>query len=674
MEVNEQINTFLEFFEKHYEVELLTALSTNKNFIFIDFVKLSIFSPELAELLIEQPEETLKAAELAIKKFSNEEIKHFNIRITNLPKEREKKIREIRTEDIGKLIFVEGIVKQKSDVRPQVISARFECPSCGNIISVLQTSQTFSEPSSCSCGRKGKFKLLSKEMIDAQGIVLEEIPELLEGGEQPKRINVFLQEDLVSPISERKTNPGSKIRVIGWIKEKPITTKTGSKLTRFDLMIEANNVESIEETFYEVKISKEEEEKIKELAQDPKIYKKLVDSVAPSIFGYDKIKEALVLQLFGGVRKKRSDGVLSRGDIHILLVGDPGAGKSQLLKRISLIAPKGRYVSGKGVSGAGLTATVVRDDFLGGWSLEAGALVLSNDGICCIDELDKMSNEDRIAMHEALEQQTISIAKANIQATLLARTTVLAAANPKFGRFNRSETLAKQIDLPPTLINRFDLIFPIQDIPDEKRDESMARHILQLHQNPEMQEPEIPTELLKKYIAYARQKVNPKLTDAAIEEIKDYYVKMRSSEKGEGEESKVPIISSSARQLEALVRLAEASARVRLSDKVSKKDARRAIELLTFCLSQVAADEGGRIDIDRITTGITASQRSKIIIFKEILENLEKSLKSEKIPKEKIINKCQEEGILADEVEEIIEKLRRSGDIFEPERGFIQRI
>jgi len=672
MEVNEQINEFLEFFEKHYEVELLSALSTNTNYIFIDFVKLSIFNPELAELLIEQPEETLKAAELAVKKFSNEEIKHFNVRISNLPKERQKTIREIRTEDIGKLIFVEGIVKQKSDVRPQVITARFECPSCGNIISVLQTSQTFSEPTSCSCGRKGKFKLLSKEMIDAQGIVLEEIPELLEGGEQPKRINVFLQEDLVSPISEKRTNPGSKIRVVGWIKEKPITTKTGSKLTRFDLMIEANNVESIEETFYEVKISKEEEEEIKKLAEDPKVYKRLVDSVAPSIFGYDKIKEALVLQLFGGVRKKRSDGVVSRGDIHILLVGDPGSGKSQLLKRISLIAPKGRYVSGKGVSGAGLTATVVRDDFLGGWSLEAGALVLSNDGICCIDELDKMSNEDRIAMHEALEQQTISIAKANIQATLLARTTVLAAANPKLGRFSQTETLAKQIDLSPTLINRFDLIFPIQDIPNESRDEKMARHILQLHQNPEIQEPEIKTEFLKKYIAYARQKVSPKLTDAAIEEIKDYYVKMRSSERGEN--SKVQVISSSARQLEALVRLAEASARVRLSDKVTKKDARKAIELLTFCLTQVGMDEEGRIDIDRITTGIGASQRSKILMFKEILENLEKTLKTEKIPRERLIEACKAEGMLIDEIEEIIEKLRRSGDIFEPERGYIQRI
>ncbi len=672
MDVNKQINLFQDFFEKYYQAELLTALSTNKNFIIIDFVKLSMFNPELAEILLEEPEETLKAAEIAVKKFSNEEIKRFNVRLTNLPSARLKFIRDIRSQDLGKLIQVEGIVKQKSDVRPQVVAARFECPSCGNIMTVIQTSQTFKEPTSCSCGRKGKFKLLSKEMIDAQGLVLEEIPEKLEGGEQPKRINIFLKEDLVSPVSEKRTNPGSKIRVIGWVKEKPITTKGGGKLTRFDLMIEANNIESIEETFYEINISKEEEEEIRALANNPKIYKKLVDSIAPSIYGYEKIKEALVLQLFGGVRKKRSDGIISRGDIHILLVGDPGSGKSQLLKRIALIAPKGRYVSGKGVSGAGLTATVVKDDFLGGWSLEAGALVLSNDGICCIDELDKMSNEDRTAMHEALEQQTISIAKANIQATLLAKTTVLAAANPKLGRFDPSTILAKQIDLSPTLINRFDLIFTIRDIPNEIRDDRMAKHILNLHQNPEIEEPEIKTELLKKYIAYARQKVQPKLTDAAIEEIKKYYVKMRSS--GGTEDDFVRVIPISARQLEALVRLAEASARVRLSDKVTRKDARRAISLLTYCLMQVGVDEHGRIDIDRITTGIGASQRSKIVTVREILQKLEERLMTKKIPIEEVIRECSEAGISEDEFEEVIEKLRRSGDIFEPQRGFIQRI
>jgi replicative DNA helicase Mcm len=356
--------------------------------------------------------------------------------------------------------------------------------------------------------------------------------------------------------------------------------------------------------------------------------------------------------------------------MHILLVGDPGSGKSQLLKRINIVAPKARYVSGKGASGAGLTASVVKDEFLKGWSLEAGALVLANKGICCIDELDKMSKEDRDAMHEGLEQQTISISKANIQATLICRTTVLAAANPKFGRFDPYDILAKQIDLPPSLINRFDLIFPIKDLPDKMKDEKMAGHILNLHQNPDIEEPEIPTVLLRKYFAFARQHIKPKLTTAALEEIKDYYVNMRNKESAEeGAAKAIPI---SPRQLEALIRLSEASAKTRLSDKVTKKDAQKAIDILHYCLSEIGIDpETGKIDIDRITTGITASQRNKIMLIKEIIDDLENQI-GKTIPIDDLIKEAEAKGI--EDIEEAIEKLKRSGDIFEPKRGFIQKI
>jgi len=671
IDATEQIKHFQEFLESYCYTQIVENLRKDHKFVIVDFAELSKFDLDLANELLENPEETIKAAELAVEQFDLEGIKGFRVRFKNLPENQNIMIRNIRSTHIGKLMHVGGVVRQKSDVRPRVTAAKFECPVCGNIINVLQLNGSFKEPSKCGCGRKGKFALLSKELVDAQGIVLEEVPENLEGGEQPKRVNIFLKDDLVSPLSERRTNPGSKIDITGIIKEVPIILKTGSKSTTFDLMIDANHIESVEETFYEVEITEEEEQKIIELSQDPELFPKLVNSTAPSIYGYDKVKEALLLQLVGGVRKVRTDKVISRGDMHILLVGDPGSGKSAILKRITVIAPKGRYVAGRGVSGAGLTASVVRDEFLKGWSLEAGALVLASNGICCIDEMDKMTPEDRDAMHEALEQQTVSISKANIQATLISRTTVLAAANPKFGRFDPYGIIAEQIDLPPALINRFDLIFIFKDIPDETKDDKMASHILKLHQEPDLYEPEIPTEFLRKYIAYAKQKIEPRITDNALQEIKEFYLKMRTSG---GVEEGIKAIPISARQLEALVRLTEASAKLRLSDKATKKDAKRAIELVEYCLMEVGFDrETGQIDIDRIATGISASQRSHIVVIKEIISDLENKV-GKTIPIDDIIEEAKDKGIDEEKVEEVLEKLRRVGEVFEPRRGFLSKI
>ncbi len=672
MEAAEQIKRFDEFLDINYKTQILQNVQSDKSFLIVDFKELLKFDPSLAEELLEQPEEVIKAAELSVENFDIKETERFKVRFSNIPESQRVRIRDVRAKHLGIFVLVDGLVRQKSDVRPQVISSQFECPSCGNIINILQVDTKFKEPSRCGCGRKGKFRVISKELVDAQRIVLEEAPENLEGSEQPKRISIFLKQDLVSPISEKKTNPGSKILVTGIIREVPIVLRTGGTSTRYDLVIDSNHVKALEEDFTEIKISKKEEKKIQELSQDPKIYDKFLQSIAPSIYGHDRVKEALILQLFAGVQKKRNDGVVTRGDIHVLLIGDPGAGKSQLLKRIQVIAPKGMYVSGKGATGVGLTASVVKDEFMKGYALEAGALVLANKGICCIDELDKMSSEDRSAMHEALEQQTVTVSKANIQATLLAKTTVLAAANPKFGRFDPYEMLAKQIELPPTLINRFDLIFPIKDMPDEKKDDKMASFILEIHKNLETVEPEIETDLIKKYIAYAKQGVKPVLTNAAIKEIKTYYVDLRN--KGSSEEDLIKSIPISPRQLEALVRLSEASARVRLAGKVTKADAKRAISLLHYCLTQVGVDkETGKIDIDRIATGVAATQRSKIVLIREIISEIEnKGIKT--IPIEDILRQAAEKGVEDSEVEEVIEKLKRSGDLFEPRRGYIQKI
>ncbi|MBS3176129.1 minichromosome maintenance protein MCM, partial [Candidatus Woesearchaeota archaeon] len=301
MDASQQISTFKELLESQYHAELLERIRKGQSWIEIDFAELSKFSPELADAFLDMPEEVLKAGELAVRQIESTSAE-FSLRIFNLPESQRLQIRDIRSKHLNKCYIFLGIVRQKSDVRPQATAAKFECPSCGNLINVLQLDTKFKEPSTCGCGRKGKFRLLTKELIDVQGLVLEEAGENLEGGAQAKRVNVFLKKDLVSPISEKKTNPGAKIEVVGQIKEIPIIMKSGSQSIRFDLLIEANHVKAIEEEFSDLTIDPEELKQIKALAKDPKYMEKLIAAIAPSTYGYEKVKEALLLQLVGGVR------------------------------------------------------------------------------------------------------------------------------------------------------------------------------------------------------------------------------------------------------------------------------------------------------------------------------------------------------------------------------------
>src|SRR3989344_5804643 len=676
MNINEQIEKLTEFISENYKDEIYESIQKGKKALIIDFKELARFDHELAEDLLQVPEEIIKASEIALNQIDlPEENTLRRIRFRNLPQTQKIKIANIRSSHLDKFVSVEGIVRQASDIRPQVTQATFECPSCGNSIKILQITQTFKEPSRCSCGRKGAsaFKLISKEMIDVQHLKIEEAPESLDGGEQPKRLSIFAKEDLVEPQIVKKTTPGSRILVNGAIKEVETQLRTGVKSVRFDIIMEANNIEATQEDFSEVVLTRKDEEEIENFAKNPKLYETIANSIAPSIYGYELIKLALTLQLVGGVRKLKEDGTITRGDIHILLIGDPGSGKSQILQFIAKNAPKARFVSGKGSSGAGLTASVIKDEFLRGWSLEAGALVLANKGLAVVDELDKMAPEDRSALHEALEQQQVTISKANIQASLRAETTLLAAANPKGSRFDPYTPIPQQIDLPPTLLNRFDLIFPIRDIPNKDRDEEIATHVLETTQKKESYKDNVPSVFLKKYISYVKQRIKPELTKQAIEEIKDFYVNLRNSPSS-GDIQAVKPIPISARQLEGLIRLTEASAKLRLDTRASKDDAKRAISLLTYCLNQVGIDpETGQIDMDRISGTTTASSRNKIIIVKEIIKILEDAgLKT--ITIEEIFAKAHERGLKEDKIEETIEQLKKSGEIFEAKKGFIQRI
>ena len=1117
---NEELITEAKNFFEFYKKEVGDSIRKGRKVIYLDFQKLTEFSNKLAEEILNNPEETLGIIETAIEETGL--VSNVRVRLINVSKSQEIKVRNIRSKDLNEMIVIEGIVRQASDVRPQVINAKFECPSCGTVISVLQIEKKFREPSRCSCGRRGGFRLISKEMVDTQRIVIEEAPESLSGGEQPKRINAFLKEDLVEPKMEEKTTPGSRVKIIGILKEVPVPLQSGGLSTRFELAIEVNNIIPMEETFEELDINEEDERQILELSQDPKVFEKLTKSIIPSVWGYTEIKQSLVLQLFGGVKKIHADGQRSRGDLHILLIGDPGVAKSATLGFMSRIAPKGRYVVGKSTSGAGLTATVVRDEYLRGWSLEAGAMVLAHKGLVCIDELEKMDPNDRSAMHEAMEQQcmmpdfklllsngkeveigkfvdklmkknkkqiyfgknceilpvksvkllstdfkkhfelkanrisrhiapkeftrielvngrkitvtpehpcwivengkiktvaaenlrkgiffpvpseikitsksykkendvlckllgyhisdgsyelnrgkktgiqfwnnneiliedykkaietyfkvkpiitqrknqfavrviskkviekirrldenllekgdskkipekvmqfpnenikyllrslydgdgsvsfqkrngcrisfvsqnrdleeqisdlllrfkiqssifkdrhsnvwrldisgqenlkkffieigflsqhkkqklreylekeksyktirdiipgctdrineifkilkidakkelghqidldvekqrlflqklvliveknlkkkvdytkekyldlennlneikklafgyarwvkikkiskiknkgikwvydvtiephrtfisngmilhnTITVTKANVQATLRAETSVLAAANPKFGRFDPYQPIAQQIDLPPTLINRFDVIFPLRDLPDRHKDELIATHVLFAHQK-EGEDMFIPKDLFRKYIAYSKQRINPKLSDEAVEEIKRFYVDLRNMPvSSEGALRPVPI---SARQLQALIRLSEASARMGLNETVTSEDAKRAIEIMKYYLTQVGYDyESKTFDIDRGTGGMPASQRNKVFLVRDMITNLENKL-GKMIPIEELEREF-EGKLTRDEIEEAITKLDVSGVIFKPKKGYVAR-
>jgi len=654
------------FFEANKK-ELGASLRKDAKVIYVDFMKLTEFSNTLSEEILTNPEDTLRLMEVAISESGLTE--DSRVRFFNLSKSQEMKVRNIRSRHLNEMIVVEGIIRQASDVRPQVVNARFECPSCGTVISVLQMEKKFREPGRCSCGRRGGFKLLTKEMVDTQRLVIEEAPESLLGGEQPKRINVFLKEDLVEPKMEEKTTPGSRVKIIGVLKEVPVPLNTGGLSTRFELAIEANNIIPLEETFEELDINEENEKQILELSEDPKIFDKLAQSISPSVWGYEEIKKSLVLQLFAGVHKVHADGQKSRGDIHILLIGDPGVAKSVILGFMANISPKGRYVVGKSASGAGLTATVVRDEYLRGWSLEAGAMVLANKGLVCIDELEKMDPQDRSAMHEAMEQQTITISKANVQATLRAETSVLAAANPKFGRFDPYQSIAQQIDLPPTLINRFDIIFTLRDIPDREKDEKIADHVLHEHTK-KGGTMVIPRELFRKYVAYSKQRIKPELKAEAVAKIKKFYIDLRN--KQVSSDSALRPIPISARQLQALIRMSEASAKIRLSESVTAQDAENAIQIMKYYLMQVGYDyESKTFDIDKISGKYSSSQRNKIIIVRDTITELEDKL-GKMIPMEEIEKELKDK-ITKEELDEAINKLSISGDIFKPRRGYISK-
>jgi len=658
-----------EFILERYKKNL-DETSQNRKSLDIDFDLIQKFGkhgPEIADLLLYDPQNFFEIVNEAIEQIDVEnapKVRVFNISdLTN--------IRDLRSKHLNKFIAVEGIIRKASEIRPEIMESLWECPDCGEKITQFRKGNFMPRPAMCTgllagkpCRNRVGFTQVGSKMIDTRWIVIEEPFELTEG-ERPSQVTVVLTEDLVSPDGRRMSEPGSKLKITGILKDIPKSQTHGVKL---DFFLEANHVMPTEIGWEKLEISKEDMAKIKELASNPEIYDIIVSSIAPSLYGLRTEKEAVMMQLFGGVKRILKDGTRIRGDIHLLFVGDPASGKSQLLKLVPGIVPRGRYVSGKGVTAAGLTASVIKDEqFMGGWVLEAGAMVLANKGLISIDEFEKMSTDDQVAMHEALEQGSISIAKASIVATLPAETSVLAGGNPKFSRFDPYMAISKQITIPPTLLSRFDLKFALRDIPDADNDKKIVEHILKSKDyDSDVSMPIISTEFLKKYIAYAREKCKPDMTPEVGKLLKNFYIKSRKNTSGEGN-----AIPMSLRQFEAMIRIAESSAKIQLSPHVRKEDAKRAMRLMQYSLTQLGYDpETGEIDVDRSEGVTTSSERNQIRIVMDAINTL--STKKKEVLVNELEEMVRKEGVK--DPDEIIEKLKREGMLFEPTPGYVQKV
>jgi len=683
----ELIDSFEEFYRNYYRNEigeLAQKYPSDKKSLFVDWQDLYRFDPDLADDFKSQPEQLQEYAEEALRLYDlpvDVKLGQAHVRIVNLPDATD--IRNIRADHRGSLISVQGIVRKATEVRPKVTTAAFECQRCGTLSRIPQSTGDFQEPHECQgCERQGPFRINfdQSEFIDAQKIRVQESPEGLRGGETPQSIDVNIEDDITGDVTA-----GDHVRVAGILKLDQ-REQGNEKTAMFDTYMTGLSVVIEDEQFEDMEITDEDKKEIVELSNEPDIYEQMVGAIAPSIYGYDEEKLAMALQLFSGVSKSLPDGSRIRGDLHMLLIGDPGTGKSQMISYIQQIAPRSVYTSGKGSSAAGLTAAAVRDDFGDGqqWTLEAGALVLADQGIAAVDELDKMNADDRSAMHEALEQQSISISKAGINATLKSRCSLLGAANPKYGRFDQYEPIGEQIDLEPALISRFDLIFTVTDDPDEEKDRELADYILKTNYAGELHthrqnnatpnfsqeevetvtdevDPTIDPELLRKYIAHSKRNCFPTMTEEAKAKIRQFYVDLRS--KGQDEDAPVPV---TARKIEALIRLAEASARVRLSDTVEERDAERVIEIVRSCLQDIGVDpETGELDADVVETGTSKSQRDRIQNIKGIIGDIESEY-DEGAPIDVVLERAEEVGIEESKAEHEIEKLKQKGEVYEP--------
>ena len=710
-------STFLDE-AKDSEVTTLLSKQIENPIIEVSFHEIQSWSPDFAEEILTDPNSMLRAGELALRETCRERGVDLNdaiLRVSELPRDTRVSLRDIGGEQIGKLWSSEVVVTKISEIKPRIRIARFKCELCEFIVEVSQDNETeLKTPIECNqplggCGRAAagkdptRFELVLNEsrLLDNQWMEVQELPENVPSGAQPGRGMILIEGDQVN-----KHLPGERItaNIIPIVRSE---IKRGKKTPLFDIIYNLVSSEQESTPFNEISISDEDKETIISISKREDLLELMRDSIAPAVFPVGQmqlVKRSLALQLFGGVARINPDKTRLRGDIHILIMGDPGVAKSQLLQYMSKISPRGKLASGGGVSGAGLTAAAVKDSFSDGrFALEAGILPLSDRGLAAVDEFDKISPDDRKTMHPAMEQQQIYVAKGGITATLPARCSVLAAANPKNGRFsvnhgsNAGSIMKhyKETDLPDALASRFDIIWMLQDKVRVEDDERIAKHILRVRAqavsealieegmeiSPSKEQEELvisrtpdnkeylTVPFLRKYIAYAKRNVHPDIDEVASTKIWEYYRDARlQSDKNDKERMNVEISSSdekviavTARALEALVRLTEAHARMHLRDIASEEDADMAIAIYKHWRAEANIE-----DESELHSGISAQNRRVKGAVRGIIRQLCSESPKGETSRNEIYNESLKMKIPEHIVDQVISRMNKSGEIYSP--------
>ena len=656
-----------------YFDKINNMMASGAQSLIVDYIDLDSYNPLLAKEITHKPDEYLEAFNEAVLSLLREihpdyeqEIREkIRVRIGNYTVQ--KGLREINADLINKLVSISGMVVRSSEVKPLAKKIAYKCTNCNTVTEAQLKGLVMKKPVKCpACSEKElEMDPESSLFIDFQLVRLQELPEDLPAGQLPHYIEVTVMSDLVD-----QCRPGDRIILTGIIRIEQEQLAPQAKTSLFRLRMEGNNIEYLggragskdTRSVERILISTEDERQIRTIASKPDAYEKLIASFAPHIYGHEPIKEAILLLIVGSVTKRLEDGSTRRGDINVLLVGDPGTAKSEMLKFTAKIAPRGLYTSGRGSTAAGLTAAVIRDKS-GIMMLEAGAVVLGDQGIVCIDEFDKIKPEDRSALHEVMEQQTCSVAKGGIVATLNARTSILSASNPIYGKYDPYKNITENVNLPVPLLTRFDLIFIVRDSPDKEKDNLIASHILEIHRDTEQAaRPAIDIDLFSKYLSYAKQ-IEPALTPEAIDIVRSYYMDMRRIE-SEG------MITVTPRQLEGLIRLASARARLLLKDMVDAEDAQRAIYLVDQMMRTAGVDVNtGKTDFG-VLYGKPQSVVSKEKTFMELFRGLT-GTENNDVEDKVLVDELVKTGKFSDEeARKYIQKFNREGQIFERRPGF----